>query len=66
MLMGLPQHACSRRNQLTAPLDVFPARLFTLLTRRLTAGHGTRAEFWSVARPKNPALSVPLSIPCTP
>lgn len=64
MLMGLPQHACSRRNQLTAPLDVFPARLFTLLPRRLTAGHGTRAEFWSVARnPQNPHSACPSASP---
>lgn len=64
MLMGLPQHACSRRNQLTAPLDVFPARLFTLLPKRLTAGHGTRAEFWSVARnPQNPHSACPSASP---
>lgn len=30
MLMGLQQHACSRRNQLPAPVDVFLIRLLTL------------------------------------
>lgn len=30
MLMGLQQRACSHRNQLPAPVDVFLIRLFTL------------------------------------
>lgn len=67
MLMGLQRHACSRRNQLTAPVDVFLIRLVTLHGGRLTAGHGIRAQFGSVARgPRAPQLSVPLSTPHTP
>lgn len=66
MLMGLQRHACSRRNQLTAPVDVFLIRLFTLHGGRPTARHGTESQFWSVARgPQPPQLSVPLSTPRT-
>ena len=50
MLMGLQRHACSRHNQLTAPVDVFLIRLVTLHGGRLTVGHGIGAQFWSVAR----------------
>lgn len=45
MLMGLPQRVCSRSYQLTAPVDVFPLRLLTLLTGRLTAGMGPGLNF---------------------
>lgn len=50
MLMGLPQRVRSRSNQLTAPVDVFPLRLLTLLTGRLTAGMGAGLNFGSQRR----------------
>lgn len=52
MLMGLQWHACSGRNQLTAPVDVFLIRLVTLHGGSLTTGSGLK--FWSVARGPRP------------
>lgn len=67
MLMGLQRHACSRRNQLAAPVDVFLIRLVTLHRGKPTAGHWIGAQFGSVARASQPPqLSVPLSTPRTP
>lgn len=68
MLMGLQRHACSHRNQLAAPVDVFLIRLVTLHGGRPTAGHGIGAQFRSVARgpgPPHPGSACP-SAPCVP
>ena len=66
-LTGLQRHACSRRNQLPAPVAVFLGRLVTLHGGRPTAGHGTGTRFGWVARgPQPPRLSLPLGTPRAP
>lgn len=61
MLMGLQRHACSRRNQLAAPVDVFLIRLVTLHGGEADCGTWDRGSVWvSGKRPStSPAQRAP-------